>query len=183
MLTRDEAQLIGREYRDQFESTDAFVRSVQRWQEHGGQDTAAGLRRWLERDLGRDRATAGALSVVRPELSYSPPNGVELGDCLHCLGRGYVRRDVGPSHPDFGKALLCPACANGQRRCGCQTCSSSSSSNHDNYVDGSGHDWEHGRACPRCREAGAVVVEMPRVNADAAAAVLARKQDMANGGT
>jgi hypothetical protein len=179
MLTREEAQAIGLEYRDRFASIDAFIRSVQRWQEHGGQDTAAGLRRWLERDLLRDLATDAALGVVQPDLVG--PNGVELGDCLHCLGRGFVRRDVEPSHPDFGKALLCPGCANGQRRCGCPRCLSSSSSNHDDYIDASGHDWAHGRACPRCHEAGAVVVDMPKVKADAAATVLARKQDLRNG--
>lgn len=173
MLTKDEAQEIGKEYKARFANVDAFVRSVQRWQMEGGADSAAGLRRWLERDLRRDQAAHGALSVVPREPDVPMPNGVELSDCWHCQGRGFIRRDFEPSHPDFGQALTCPACGGGVRRCGCRMCSTSPSSidvstgevtvyDHSRCVDSTGHDYDHPEACPRCLESGVQHRPLPK---------------------
>lgn len=60
---------------------------------------------WMARALTRDK------DRVEAESDYvSGASHYELTGCYHCRGVGYVRLDVEASHPEFGKARLCPAC-------------------------------------------------------------------------
>ncbi|MFN8535568.1 MAG: ATP-binding protein [Dehalococcoidia bacterium] len=50
------------------------------------------------------RQRAGSDISARPA---SIPDGAAEPACPFCLGAGYVRLDVPPGHPDFGRAILC----------------------------------------------------------------------------
>jgi hypothetical protein len=67
-------------------------------------------RQWLEQDLVRDQELA-AIESNDAERAVPRPSLYALRQCYHCAGRGYVRLDVDPSHPDFGKPHPCPACS------------------------------------------------------------------------
>jgi hypothetical protein len=71
-------------------------------------------RTWLERDLQRDQELA-AIASDTAERAVPRPSLFVLGQCYHCAGRGHVRLDVDPGHPEFGKAKPCPACSTSSR--------------------------------------------------------------------
>lgn len=54
------------------------------------------------------------LRVAEEWKTYAPQYALGAGEgtvaCLTCMDAGYVRRDVALTHPDFGRAILCPNC-------------------------------------------------------------------------
>lgn len=165
MLTEFEARLVAREYRGQFRDDVMFQRSWERYFERArGRENIDDLRRWLANDLRGEAVMAIGLGPREPLVST--PNGVELSSCWHCRGRGFVRRELEPSHPDFGKALECPACRAGRRQCDCQRCQPRAEGqklmDHTLCVDETGHDFEHPDACPKCEDAQVVMMRMPK---------------------
>jgi hypothetical protein len=175
VITELEARLIARDLRGQFLDDALFQQSWARYFERAkGRENAPDLRRWLESDLGRETIISVGLGPREPLVPS--PNGVELSACWHCAGRGYVRADVEPSHPNFGEALACQACRGGERRCTCAMCEPTAGQrlyDHSLCIDESGHDFEHPDACPRCTDAGVEPMRIPILAGVNRAALLA----------
>jgi hypothetical protein len=130
VLTTDEARAIANEWRSKFSDPENYRRSIERYSEIVKvNQTAEGLTMWLATDLQRDQVGAALdpQEPVIPTLSRFDLNG-----CYHCYGRGYVRFDLPITHPEFGKAKLCPAChgRNGDQSAHCPKCASFSSTEH-----------------------------------------------------
>ena len=66
-------------------------------------------RHWLEQDVLRDQELH---AIEDPDHLGPTPSRYAPNGCYHCYGHGFVRHDVEIDHPDFGKALPCPACHN-----------------------------------------------------------------------
>lgn len=107
-LQAESARDIASEYREQFHSDAAFERSWTKCFEMCGNPTEARLREWLDSDLAKDHAMS--VGIVREPLLPHLSTMNDLGDCYHCGGKWYVRKDVPIGHPDFGKAFPCPGC-------------------------------------------------------------------------
>jgi hypothetical protein len=177
MLTSYQVEKITEEYQARFTDLDILDRSIRRFFEMAKDISEPTLRAWLDSDLKRDHLQHAGLVAIRREPSLSLPNGVELNDCWHCQGRGQVRRDVEPSHPDFGKALTCPSCGGGTRRCMNACCADRGVDDHSRCIDATGHDFEHPEHCPRCLAVGAkqLPIEKPVEGPVDYIAILARE--------
>jgi hypothetical protein len=110
MLSADEARQIAAAWRDQFVDQTSFETSWSRFFEMTGDPNRERLEAWLARDQQRDAARQTGL-ITEPLLPTR--SRYELGDetsCAVCRGKRYVRRDLTIDHPDFGRAIPCPAC-------------------------------------------------------------------------
>jgi DNA replication protein DnaC len=56
------------------------------------------------------RLAADTSAANSPITSRADPEGGGMGDpeCPYCGGQGYLRHDVQPGHPDFGRLEICP---------------------------------------------------------------------------
>jgi hypothetical protein len=107
MLSVDEARSIAAEWRAKFVDETNFETSWSRYFSMVHDPDPDRLEEWLGRDQARD-AVANAGIVREPVLPTR--SRFELGDCPHCGGKSFVRKDLPIGHPDFGKAFRCPAC-------------------------------------------------------------------------
>jgi hypothetical protein len=84
------------------------------------------LARWYKREQERmvklrekpmralSDGLTGIVEQVRALVANNPNRGPDVEQvvkCRRCQGARFVRQDVAPTHPNFGKALRCPACA------------------------------------------------------------------------
>ncbi len=60
---------------------------------------------WLQQQVSRTRIELS--SPHRPSISAPSPSASNRGACPLCKGAGYLRNDVAPGHPFFGKPVAC----------------------------------------------------------------------------
>jgi len=64
----------------------------------------------LAGNLAKRMMKKNQLSTISSEPHVTQPAGIGEPNCETCHGIGYVRWDVPPSHPQFGKLAPCPTC-------------------------------------------------------------------------
>ena len=107
MLSVEQARCIATEWRPKFVDEANFETSWQRFFELVGDPTPDRLQTWLAKDQAKDAVKSAGI-VKEPILPTH--SRYDLGDCSHCGGKWFVRKDVPVGHPDFGKAFPCPDC-------------------------------------------------------------------------
>ena len=107
MLNVDEARAAASRWREKFVDQAAFDASWTRYFETATVPDLGRLESWLAKDLAKDEVLHAGI-VKEPLLPTS--SRYDLGDCSHCGGKWFVRKEVPIGHPDFGKAFPCPGC-------------------------------------------------------------------------
>jgi hypothetical protein len=107
VLSTEDARALAAKWREQFQDEASFERSWSRFFDMVGDPTAPRLEAWLAKDLSKDEILHAGI-VKEPVLPTR--SRYDLGDCVHCGGKFFVRKDVPIGHPDFGKAFPCPDC-------------------------------------------------------------------------
>ncbi len=106
-MTADEARSIAIAWRPRFVDEATFEQSWSRYFETATVPDRLRLEAWLAKDLAKDEIMHAGI-VKEPILPTR--SRYDLGDCSHCGGKWFVRKDVPVGHPDFGKAFPCPDC-------------------------------------------------------------------------
>jgi len=106
-VTADEARSIAIAWRSRFIDETSFEQSWSRYFETATVPDRSRLEAWLAKDLAKDEIVHAGI-VKEPILPTH--SRYDLGDCYHCGGKWFVRKDVPVGHPDFGKAFPCPDC-------------------------------------------------------------------------
>lgn len=149
LLTDDEAERLGAEFRPLFSSTEAFEVSVKTCFEKLKTPSLERARRWLEEDLVADRRMARVIGSAEPLLPVR--QSFELSDCRHCGGKRWLRReDLEVGHPDFGRLIPCQFCSGTHEKSACEICRKPSS--FSGYLGPETAtvpaDWEPGKSVP-----------------------------------
>jgi len=107
VLTPDQMRQVTLQWQPRFHNPENFEKSVTRFLELTGDPTAEKAHNWLAKDQAKDELQ----HIATPTEPTLPTHSrFDLNGCYHCEGRGFVRLNVPPSHPEFGKARACPAC-------------------------------------------------------------------------
>lgn len=112
MLTSTQAQQIVERWKDKFPSAEAVMTSYDRYEARipAPNRSPDSFERWLSEDADQQHVRAAVMSKLDPSAGPSQALPVMLDDCAVCHGKRMVRRDLPIGHPEFGKALRCPAC-------------------------------------------------------------------------
>jgi hypothetical protein len=121
VLTAEHARQLSDEFAPRFSSPEAYDASWKRCWDTLRKPSEAQARKWLEEDLERDSIMAGGLTPREPLLPVRQT--FEIGDCCHCGGKRYLRReDVPVGHPEFGRIFPCEFCAETHDKTACAVC-------------------------------------------------------------
>ena len=121
MLSVDDAKRVAADWRPRFADDAEFEQSWSRYMDSATVPDVARLEAWLAKDVAKSEVKhAGIVTEPLLPVRQTLPDG-----CYHCHGMGYVRApgwspdpsECGPSHPDFGRAIRCPACRDPHHRC------------------------------------------------------------------
>ena len=106
-LSVDWAQEVAAEWRPKFADEARFEASYFKYWDTATVPDAGRLAAWLANDLAKDQVLA---QMPRHDPLLPVRSAFDLGDCYHCGGKWFVRKEVPVGHSDFGKAFPCPDC-------------------------------------------------------------------------